>query len=535
MEFRHHNTDITLINVPYQSEGGQVMKPLGLCYLASFLVSKGFSVVGLDFSYSKLSPGQLVDKFKLYDFPIVGLSFYNINAAVAYQIAQEIKSINPSVIIVAGGPHVSALYDTLFKSHPEMDIVVKNEGELTTEELIVAIKEKSDLREVKGISYHIKGEIFVNEPRERISNLDQIPAPTFKFETDNEPEEHFFYDSISGELKLATALVTSRSCPYNCSFCAIILIGRQWRKCSPLKIVDDLTRVETVDAKRYNHIYFLDANFFVSVKRTVEVAKELRRYNPKITFSFSTRANQLIKGKEYIRELADLGLRAVEVGIESGSDKALIRYAKDTTVEQNYEAIRLLQDNGIQLFLDFIMFDAETDIDDLEKNIIFLENSNLDTYVPWSHLFSYMTPYLGTGIRKRYESILDRKFDEDYLPTPESLFLNHQVKQIFMELNKFKPTIRYLKDILNLFESNIQTEKFTYELARLKLNYLEIRRIPFVIFKKLIFQAKNGDEINIETVLPVFYTNTGKKIPLKEFLTLFKKEIIKFNNQYELA
>jgi radical SAM superfamily enzyme YgiQ (UPF0313 family) len=490
--------DLTLVNVPYLSQhGGEVLKPLGLCYLASYLIEKGFKINGFDFSSSKEDPLFLVDKFKLHRYPYIGLSFYNVNAVYAFELAKAIKFRNGNTKIIAGGAHVSAVYDTILTDHPEIDIIVRDEGELTTEELLNSLNYGLDLRKIKGIVYKIDNEVIITDQRERISILDDIPAPTFDFFATNKVENYFF-DHITGKEKNAVSMVTSRSCPYNCSFCAIILIGRQWRKCSSQKVLNDLLSLQEHENKKYEHIYFLDANFFVSVERTIEIAQVLNNYNNNITFSFSTRANQIIKAEKHLGILFKLGLRAVEIGIESGSNKALERFSKDITVEENFKAISLLNENDIKLYLDFIMFDAEASIEDLDKNLEFLAASNLDYYVPWDHLYSYMTPYLGTRIRTKYELLLNRKFDRDQLPDPASLFINDKVKRIFTELMSIRPMFSTLeKRVISLQDHLRYINSNQIEFHKVRLELLSLKRMPFNLMKALIAQAKNDVDISV--------------------------------------
>jgi radical SAM superfamily enzyme YgiQ (UPF0313 family) len=270
----------------------------------------------------------------------------------------------------------------------------------------------------------------------------------------------------------------------------------------------------------YEHVYFLDANFFVDAKHTRHVAEALHAYRETMTFSFSTRVNQLIRGGELLPELRRLGLRAVELGIESGSAAALKRFAKDTTPEQNYEAVRLLRENNLHLFLDFIMFDAEADLDDIAANTRFLEKSHLDSYVPWDHIFSYMTPYLGTQIRTHYEKIMDIKFDEDDLPDPVELFRNNLVRSIFLEVRKLQPYLAKLSDALYCAEEKVRrANRWDVDVARSKLNAVTLRRLPFVILRNLLSQAQRGEPISYATALPEFVGDRGRGYNLDDFLS----------------
>jgi radical SAM superfamily enzyme YgiQ (UPF0313 family) len=507
---------IALVNVPYGT-GGESMRPLGLSYLGAYLTSHNISVEAFDFSDSTLPPETLVCKYSLSAFPIIGLSFYNINASLAYRMARCIKQINPKCHVIAGGPHASAAHNTIFTIHPEIDVVVRNEGEITLLELIQAISYEKPLSEVDGISYQHEGKCLSTTERGRINDLDQLPAPILRYRGSNTNQPQLFADRSAQKLKHSTALVTSRSCPYNCSFCAIILIGRQWRSCSPEKVVDDLIAIEKFEGVSYEHVYFFDANFFVDVKRTLSVAEALQRYRKGITFSFSTRVNQLVKAKDSLPILYDLGLRSVELGIESASPAALMRYSKDTKPEQNVEALCLLRQYRIQLGLDFIMFDAESTLEDLQLNLEFFEKNGLDSYIPWDHIFSYMTPYLGTKIRDRYESLLGQTFDEDTLPEPSSLIANNQVRAIFTELWKMREHIPSLTSALQETESRIDNA-WNSDIARLKLNAVTFRRLPFIILRKLLEQAKAQQEIRLDHAMPRFFNDNNQPVNLEDIL-----------------
>jgi radical SAM superfamily enzyme YgiQ (UPF0313 family) len=512
--------EIALVNVPYGLNGERSMRPLGLAYLGAFLEAHDITAKGFDFSDCSQPLEDLVHRYHLFRFPVVGLSFYNINATLAYRMAKAIKKENRSCLVIGGGPHASATHTTLFEQHPEIDVVVRNEGEEALLEIMLALKQGKSLDGIRGIAYHINGQIVCGSDRDRIDDLDQLPAPVFDFESDRPEKPLVFFDRDSQEFKHATALVSSRSCPYSCSFCAIILIGRKWRKASPAKIVSDLKALERHNGTEYGHIYFLDANFFVNAKHTLEVAKALHAYRETLTFSFSTRVNQLIKGKALLPDLRNMGLRAVELGIESGSQAALDRFAKDTTPEQNYEAVQLLRENNLQLFLDFILFDAEADLDDIEANVRFVERSHLDSYVPWDHIFSYMTPYLGTEIRRHYEQLVGKPFGEDELPDPVELFQNDQVRSIFLELRNLQARLPKLADALyNTEEMVRRSDSWGPEAARHKLNAVTLRRLPFRVLRNLLSQAQRGDIIAYERALPTFIGEDGCSYSLDEFLS----------------
>jgi radical SAM superfamily enzyme YgiQ (UPF0313 family) len=507
---------VALVNVPYGSSGNS-MRPLGLAYIGAYLVKHGVPAVGFDFSDSQKPGEELVSTSGLSQYDFVGLSFYNTNALGAASMAKAIKLQNPHAIVIVGGPHASATYSHLLDSHPEFDIIVRNEGEITALALYRALVGGTPLAEVDGIAFRSALGTVVTSERERISNLDDLPPPTFPFFREGPDTPLYYFDRDKFTLKPAAALVSSRSCPYRCSFCAIILIGRQWRAASPRKIVDDLAELERHASQEYGHVYFLDANFFVDARRAVAVARALHHYRRSLTFSFSTRVNQLLKGKALLPELKSLGLRAVELGIESASPDALRRFSKDTTPLQNYSAVQLLSELQLQLFLDFIMFDAEATVDDLECNLTFFESTGLDSYVPWDHIFSHMTPYLGTHIRERYEELLGQTFEEDVLPQPESLIMDSRVRAIFVEINRLRPLLPRLKMAVQKAEETA-AESWNRRTAAAKLDAVTLRRLPFVMLRTLVQLTKERSEVSLEDAVPELLDNRGSKVFVEEYL-----------------
>jgi radical SAM superfamily enzyme YgiQ (UPF0313 family) len=509
---------IALVNVPYGSDTSASFKPLGLAALGSYLVAHDIAAVGFDFSDSQRPPEQLVQDYQLSEFPVVGLSFYNSNAGLAFRMARALKSSNPNLIVVAGGPHASASHLTMSLEHPEIDVIVRNEGEETLLDLMQNLSIGSPLDDVLGISGHHQGDQRINSDRERLNDLDSLPPPIFRFQRDEPEANAVFFDRRASRFRQATALVTSRSCPFRCSFCAIILIGRKWRKMSPDKVVSDLSALELAGATQYEHVYFLDANFFVDYRRALDIARHLNTYRPDITFSFSTRVNQLIHGRKALPELVALGLRAVELGIESGSDAALRRFAKDVDVADNEQAVALLREHDLQLFLDFIMFDAEATLEDLSSNLSFLERNGLDTYVPWDHLFSYMTPYLGTQIREHYKQTLKIPLVDDVLPSPRSCVPEGPVRQIFDELWSLQPQMPRLASVLQRLERQ-RHKAWSEDSARSLLNAAMIRRLPFLVLRNLVSAASIGETPLLAAAMPSLYRDGGGICTLEEFLT----------------
>jgi radical SAM superfamily enzyme YgiQ (UPF0313 family) len=512
--------EVALVNIPY-GVGGEAMRPLGLAALGAYLIDNGIRARGFDFSTCQESPQHLVDRYELHQYWVVGLSFYNTNALLAFDFARAIKARNSSAVVVAGGPHVNATYLTVCARHPELDAVIRDEGEESFLHFLERLAAGPPVGSLPGVVHHLDGDIVIGPQRDRIASLDRLPPAVFHFEGDSTEQPLIYFDRHDDRLRRATAMVTSRSCPYRCSFCAIILIGRQWRRATPEKVVSDFQAMENAAGHHLEHVYFLDANFFVVPRRALVIAEQLHNFRPDLTFSFSTRVNQLLRGASFLPELAARGLRAVELGIESGSLSALKRFAKDTTPEDNSGAIRLLREHGLQLFLDFIMFDAEASLDDLDANIRFLEANGLDSYAPWDHTGSHLTPYLGTDIRRHYEEELGFELEDDVLPDPAMLLRDQAVRAVFCEMQRLRPELPRLRRALDGVELALAqqaTEPWGREQARLALNAASLRRLPFLVLRRLVRQARSGCNPVLEEALPTLVDDDGVPVELNDFI-----------------
>jgi radical SAM superfamily enzyme YgiQ (UPF0313 family) len=542
-----------IVNVPYGGTEGS-MRPLGPAFVVAYARAAGHLVDAYDFSDSRTCPKQLVRNFDLGSYDIVGLSFYNQNALTAYEMATEIKRLNVSTLVVAGGPHASACDERMLRSHPDIDVVVRNEGEETFEELLRARRAGLPIAGILGTTVRTKPAdqsvapiplstatrtvpvysqdavssvvnesavrwSFVRAPdRPRIADLNTLPAPIVEFISDG-PATAMVFPVAPGRMRRATAIVTSRSCPYGCNFCAIISIGRQWRAASPEKVVADFLAQDQANNGALEHVYFLDANFFVNAKRAIEIARLLQARKPGVTFSFATRVNQVIQHEDAIRKMAGLGLAMVELGVESASPQALERFAKDVSPTENDRALDILAECGIKLGLDFIMFDAEGSLDDLALNLAFFKRHDLDLHVPWESYFNYMTPYLATGIRSRYEQLAGASFDDDVLPNPSTLIQDSRVRRIFDEYHRLCDEVPSMLRMLDALEAaSLESTLSDRERARLHLNAAAIRRFYYVTLTRLLAQARAGDNISLETAMPSAQLDDGTTIPWKEFI-----------------
>ncbi|MFC8669202.1 B12-binding domain-containing radical SAM protein [Streptomyces sp. NPDC057199] len=432
-------------------------KPIGLAYIMAYLEKSGFPSSGFDFGDSEDDAVELAAHYGLDRFDVVGFSVYNESFRAAIAMAEWIKNRRPECLIVLGGPHATAVHEHILRRYSCVDVVVRREGEEAMLDLVRGLdvgvdvsvgvdvdgyggRVRAPLTGIKGTTWRAAdgSGLLVNEDRGFVPDLDRIPFPDAEFTSHSGYPDLTYYDEVQGRLKAALTICSSRSCPYNCSFCGVLTIGRKYRSREAERVVAELLHFRARHGVNYEHVYFSDANFFVSPTRALEVAEALYAADPQVTFSFGTRVNQILKAAEVLPRLKECGLRFIELGIESASEPVLERLAKHVKPEVNVAAVRLLRRLGIEISLDFIMLDPATTLPDIRANLEFLREAGFYDYVPHDHLYTALVLYEGTPIRDFYARRFGVVFDPDDLPNPFTLFELPEVQRFSDTLRAFR-------------------------------------------------------------------------------------------------
>lgn len=320
--------------------------PLGLGYLASYLVSKKIDVKIADLRYG--NKREFSRLLKEYNPDIVGISCMTPNQNEAYKTARIVKQILGNTLVVLGGVHATFMYDEVLKKVREIDVAVIGEGEITLYELCRAWGKKfsaDDLSEIKGIAFRNNGSVVVTPPREKIEQLDDLPLPAF---------DRLVLPDIATYLKISgdIPVLTGRGCPFNCAFCSTsVMHGRKYRKRDAVKVVDELEYL----IKRYNHSNFsiVDDTFTVDKERTKKICEEIIRRNLDINWGCSARADTL--DPELIKIMSRAGCRGLFFGIESLDNEVLKKIKKGFTAKKAVRMVETAIDEGITVDVSFIL------------------------------------------------------------------------------------------------------------------------------------------------------------------------------------
>ncbi len=298
--------------------------PTGLLYVGGALRKAGYEVELLHITPEEVQ--ESVKKIVQISPLFVGFSVFTGDAMSAHaEMCREIKRLS-RIPIVWGNVHPSLLPEQCL-NESYIDVVVIGEGEVTAMELARALEGNGNLSGVLGIGYKVNVEVRINPPRAFITDLDQYSIDWNLVDVQR-------YLSPSWEMKRRLPLVTSRGCPYRCTFCYNIKFNlREWRSHSVDFVVthiDELKKKYEVDC-----IFYHDDNFFVNKKRAFEIL-----YRINLPYYAECRVEMI--NDNFVRQLAETGCKALLVGLESGSDRILKMIQKDSTVEHIYRAAEAL-------------------------------------------------------------------------------------------------------------------------------------------------------------------------------------------------
>jgi anaerobic magnesium-protoporphyrin IX monomethyl ester cyclase len=375
---------ICLISPPYNSAVKSVVgvssPPLGLAYIASVL-RQSHEVKIIDSNILNYTIGDVEEELRSFNPDVVGITSVTPSIYEAYKVAETAKKVREDCKVVLGGPHATFMPRQTMEECEYIDIIVRGEGEETTSELIENIEKGAPLNEVKGITFREKNEIIDTEPRPFIKNIDDIPFPS----RDLLPMQLYKFNGVK-----YTTMLTSRGCPFKCSFCSSSrLFGGYWRGRSPENVLEEMKIV--YEEYGIRNIEFMDDTFTLNQERAEKICDEIIKQGWDISWGASSRVDTL--SKKLVEKMKKAGCWIIFLGIESGSQKILDAIGKRITLEQVKKAVKILKDAGIQVLGSFIIGFVQDTKETIKETIKFAKSLNLN-YAE----FSILTPYPGTPI-----------------------------------------------------------------------------------------------------------------------------------------
>ena len=406
--------------VGFQNQGN-----LGLGYLAAVLRRAGYAVQVVDIEQDHQQIVRIARELNpvLIGFSLIFQFFIDRYAELLYLL--RVNGLDCHFTM--GGHFPSLSYEQTLELVPELDSVVRFEGEATLLELVEAVASGKEWREIHGIAYRDdEGKVIVTRPRALLENLDELPYPDREYE----PE------SVLGRSILP--ILASRGCARTCSFCSIHTFyraapGRIVRTRKPAEVVREM---EMLYEERGTTIFlFQDDDFplFGQVWRrwANEFVDELERtgLSRKVIWKMNCRADAV--DRDLFIRMRDAGLYLVYMGLESGSEQGLETLHKQINVQQNLKAVETLKSIGLMFEYGFMLLDPSSTFESIRENINFLRTILDDGCLPVT--FCRMLPYDGTPIKD--ELVRTGRLRGD-ICNPDYDFLDPRIGEFYEELTK---------------------------------------------------------------------------------------------------
>lgn len=440
---------------------------LSLASLSGVLVREGHRAEILDLVISDTPKRDLSAKLSEFSPDYVGVTFCTPAYNEVKEIAKMVKDFNQDIILIAGGPHISALPEDTLNDIP-LDIAVFGEGEETLKEIVNGnVWERID-----GICFKKNGVLRKNESRRLISDLDCLPLPDWtgfniqKYKT----------SPLTSKISPVGPLETSRGCIYRCSFCSKNIFGYKVRTKSINRVMDE---IESMLKRGFKEIRIWDENFTFQKERVLEICEQIRKRNFRFPWNLpiGVRADNI--DRELLKTIVKAGCYLISFGIESGNQKILDGVAKGITLEQCRRAVRLAKESGLEVNC-FFMFGLPGETEETLKDTI---KFAIELNPNYAHA-GIMVPFPSTDIFSQIERgkrIKTYDWSAYNFHTTRNIYQHENLTWdiIFKYYNLFYRRFylfRLNHIIVNRFRKNMFKRKLLFDLSRYRKFILHIIR-----------------------------------------------------------
>lgn len=393
--------------------------PLGMMSVATCVNQLTDHDAGvIDAAILGLSGKGLARAIKRESPDIIGLSAVSFTLPDALHTAHLVKSVDPDVPVVMGGVQ-SDLFPEQTVGYPEIDYVVRGDGEVGFLRLLDYLEGKMPLEKVPGVMGKQRGKVVRGKPPKPLLDFDSLPS------VDRTLTPFERYTSIFSERRPCTIVTTARGCPYNCSFCYLPLrFGTAtYRASSPERMVEEVASCAELGIKE---IIFYDDTFTADRKRILEFCRLMKGSDYDVTWDVRTRPDCV--DRELLLAMRGVGLRRVQMGVESGSQASLDSVRKGISIRQCVEAFALVKELGFDSFGYFMVgFPGETK-EMMEETIRFAlrldpDYANFTVLVPLpgSELWDRLRAQGQQHIIKAWESFAENPMPQFDAPTCNGL------------------------------------------------------------------------------------------------------------------
>jgi len=378
---------ICLIHPNYHSGGAEIAgnwPPAWVAYIAGALKSAGYTDVHfIDAMTDHIGPDELRVKLAEIQPDVVGTTAITPSIYVAEETLAIAQDVVPKALRIMGGIHPTFMYKQVLSEAPQVDVIVRGEGEEIIVELIRAYDEgrwPASRAAIKGIAYRDGEEIVATPAAATVKDLDAITPDWSLLKWDQ-----YIYVPLGVKVAIPNM---ARGCPFTCSFCSQWKFWRDYRVRDPIKVVDEIENL--VNEHGVGFFILADEEPTINRRKFIQFCEELiaRDLPKRVQWGINTRVTDIMRDKELLPLYRKAGLVHVSLGTEAAAQLKLDQFNKETKVEENKEAIRLLREADIFTEAQFIVgLDNET-AETLEETYRMAwdwqpDLANWAMYTPW--------------------------------------------------------------------------------------------------------------------------------------------------------
>jgi len=351
---------ICLIHPNYHSGGAEIAgnwPPAWVAYIAGALKTAGYTDVHfIDAMTDHIGPDELRVKLAEIQPDVVGTTAITPSIYVAEETLAIAQEVVPKALRILGGIHATFMYKQVLSEAPQIDVIVRGEGEEIIVDLIRAYDEgrwPGQRAAIKGIAYRDGEEIVATPAAPTVKDLDGITPDWSLLKWDQ-----YIYVPLGVKVAIPNM---ARGCPFTCSFCSQWKFWRDYRVRDPIKVVDEIETL--VNEHGVGFFILADEEPTINRRKFIQFCEELiaRDLPKRVQWGINTRVTDIMRDKELLPLYRRAGLVHVSLGTEAAAQLKLDQFNKETKVEENKEAIRLLREADIFTEAQFIVgLDNET-------------------------------------------------------------------------------------------------------------------------------------------------------------------------------
>lgn len=460
--------------------------PYSLLFLQNYLLTNNIQSRIIDLNWQK--PDELFEITKSIEKPIIGVTAQPHSVLKALDIIKQLKKCNKNSLIVVGGNFFTKTHRDVLTRFKEVDVVVRDEGEITFYELITAIQNKKSFDSIEGITYRNNDSIIENKTRKPERDIEKFALKYDRLHITNRFKEGILMRNYEKENYRSFPVFIGRGCSRKCVFCEYNQFKYRVRKIPAiLQEIDYLI-------KNYgaNYFAFADPSFCERESFVREFCEVLIERYTHIKWSCEARVDTPL---DILELMAKAGCISLDFGLESGSEKVLKAINKDIDLFKTIEFVKACYSLGIRshMFL-LVSLPEETEEDamqtievcgDLSKYVTSM-SLGVTQILPGTELEHIA---IKKGIIAKDFSYYDEQFYHSHIQ-----FCDSHIPIYFEHLNidfieKFFIKIMDLRaqkyDKLSVLMRKAKTGILTLHKRPIRKNLIYIRRFIIAIFRKI--------------------------------------------------